>query len=103
MTEPLTWSRMKSKIAMPIPTPAAAIKSLLNATAITTAMTAKSGRLDFAVIAVVIAVALSRDLIAAAGVGIGMAILLFFREQVRGRKSVGREGEEVTNYEDCDT
>src|SRR5262249_35653412 len=44
----------------------------------------KSGRLDFAVIAVVIAVALSRDLIAAAGVGIGMAILLFIRDQVRG-------------------
>jgi sulfate permease, SulP family len=44
----------------------------------------KSGRLDFAVIAVVIAVALSVDLIAAAGVGIGMAILLFIRDQVRG-------------------
>jgi len=44
----------------------------------------KSGRLDFAVIAVVIGVALSRDLIAAAGVGIGMAILLFIRDQVRG-------------------
>ena len=44
----------------------------------------KSGRLDFADIAVVIAVALGRDLIAAAGVGIGMAILLFIRDQVRG-------------------
>jgi SulP family sulfate permease len=44
----------------------------------------KSGRLDFIVIAGVIAVALSVDLIVAAGAGIAMAILLFIRDQVKG-------------------
>jgi SulP family sulfate permease len=44
----------------------------------------RSGRLDFCVIAGVILVALTIDLIAASGVGIAMAILLFIRDQVRG-------------------
>jgi SulP family sulfate permease len=44
----------------------------------------KSGRLDFAVIAGVVTVALSMDLIVAAGLGIAMAILLFIRDQVKG-------------------
>ena len=44
----------------------------------------KSGRLDFMVIAGVIAIALSMDLIAAAGAGIAMAIFLFIRDQVKG-------------------
>ncbi len=39
---------------------------------------------DFGVVMAVIAVALNDDLIAAAGVGIGMAILLFVREQIGG-------------------
>jgi len=43
-----------------------------------------AGRLDFCVIAGVILVALTVDLIAASGVGIAMAILLFIRDQVRG-------------------
>jgi sulfate permease, SulP family len=43
-----------------------------------------AGRQDFAVIAGVILVAVTVDLIAAAGVGIGLAILLFIRDQVRG-------------------
>ncbi len=43
-----------------------------------------TGRLDFCVIAGVIMVALTVDLIAASGVGIAMAILLFIRDQVRG-------------------
>ena len=43
-----------------------------------------AGRLDFAVIAGVILVALTVDLIAASGVGVGLAILLFIRDQVRG-------------------
>jgi SulP family sulfate permease len=43
-----------------------------------------SGRLDFCVIAGVILVALTVDLIAASGVGIAMAILLFIRDQIRG-------------------
>jgi SulP family sulfate permease len=42
------------------------------------------GRLDFCVIAGVILVALTVDLIAASGVGIALAILLFIRDQVRG-------------------
>lgn len=42
-----------------------------------------AGRLDFAVIAAVIIVALAVDLIAASGVGIGIAILLFIREQIK--------------------
>jgi SulP family sulfate permease len=42
-----------------------------------------SGRLDFAVIAGVIVVALTVDLIAASGVGVALAILLFIREQVK--------------------
>ncbi|HJX35176.1 MAG TPA: SulP family inorganic anion transporter, partial [Desulfatiglandales bacterium] len=43
-----------------------------------------AGRLDFAVIAFVIIVAVTVDLIAASGVGIGLAILLFIRDQIRG-------------------
>jgi SulP family sulfate permease len=43
-----------------------------------------AGRLDFAVIVGVILVALTVDLIAASGVGVGLAILLFIRDQVRG-------------------
>ncbi len=43
-----------------------------------------TGRLDFAVIAVVILVSVTVDLIAASGVGIGLAILLFIRDQIRG-------------------
>ncbi len=43
-----------------------------------------AGRLDFAVIAGVIIVAVSVGLIAAAGVGIALSILLFIRDQVRG-------------------
>lgn len=42
------------------------------------------GRLDFAVIAGVILVAITVDLIAASGVGIALAILLFIRDQIRG-------------------
>ena len=42
------------------------------------------GRLDFAVIAGVIATAVTVDLIAASGVGVAFAILLFIRDQVRG-------------------
>src|SRR5262249_48605622 len=44
----------------------------------------KSGRLDFMVIAGVTVIALSMDLIAAAGAGIAMAIFLFIRDQVKG-------------------
>ena len=40
------------------------------------------GRVDFAVIASVVVVALSVDLIAASGVGIALAILLFIRDQI---------------------
>ncbi len=43
-----------------------------------------AGRLDFCVIAGVVLVALTVDLIAASGVGIALAILLFIRDQVRG-------------------
>jgi sulfate permease, SulP family len=43
-----------------------------------------AGRLDFAVIAGVILVAITVDLIAASGVGIALAILLFIRDQIRG-------------------
>jgi SulP family sulfate permease len=43
-----------------------------------------AGRLDFAVIAFVILVAVTVDLIAASGVGIAVAILLFIRDQIRG-------------------
>ena len=43
-----------------------------------------AGRLDFAVIAVVILVALTVDLIAASGVGVACAIMLFIRDQIRG-------------------
>lgn len=42
-----------------------------------------AGRLDFAVIAGVIVVALTVDLIAASGVGIALAILLFISEQIK--------------------
>jgi SulP family sulfate permease len=44
----------------------------------------RSTLLDFAVIASVVAVAVGVGLIAASGVGTGLAILLFLREQVRG-------------------
>lgn len=44
----------------------------------------KSTLLDFLVTAAVIGVALRFDLIAAAGVGLGLSILLFIREQIRG-------------------
>jgi SulP family sulfate permease len=44
----------------------------------------RSTVLDFGVIATVIVVAVGRDLIAAAGIGLGLAILLFIREQMRG-------------------
>jgi SulP family sulfate permease len=43
-----------------------------------------AGRLDFAVIVFVILVAVTVDLIAASGVGIALAIILFIRDQVRG-------------------
>jgi SulP family sulfate permease len=43
-----------------------------------------AGRLDFAVIAGVILVAVTIDLITASGVGIALAILLFIRDQIRG-------------------
>jgi SulP family sulfate permease len=43
-----------------------------------------AGRLDFAVSAGVILVAVGVDLIAASGVGVGLAILLFIRDQIRG-------------------
>ncbi len=43
-----------------------------------------SGRLDFCVIAGVVLVALTVDLIAASGVGVALAILLFIRDQVHG-------------------
>ena len=43
-----------------------------------------SGRLDFCVIAGVILVALTVDLIAASGVGVALAMLLFIRDQARG-------------------
>ncbi len=43
-----------------------------------------AGRFDFAVIAAVIVVAVTVDLIAASGVGVGLAILLFIRDQARG-------------------
>jgi len=42
------------------------------------------GRLDFVVIAGVIVVSLTIDLIAASGVGVAFAILLFIRDQIRG-------------------
>jgi SulP family sulfate permease len=44
---------------------------------------APAGRLDFAVIAVVVLTALTVDLIAASGVGVAAAILLFIRDQVK--------------------
>jgi len=43
-----------------------------------------AGRFDFAVIAAVILTAVAFDLIMAAGIGVGMAILLFIRDQIRG-------------------
>lgn len=43
-----------------------------------------AGRLDFTVIAGVILVSVTVDLIAAAGVGVALAILLFIRDQMRG-------------------
>ncbi len=43
-----------------------------------------AGRLDFCVIAGVVMVALTVDLIAASGVGVALAILLFIRDLVRG-------------------
>lgn len=43
-----------------------------------------AGRLDFAVIAGVVLVSVTIDLIAASGVGVALAILLFIRDQIRG-------------------
>ncbi len=43
-----------------------------------------AGRQDFAVIAAVVVTALTVDLIAASGVGIGLSILLFIRDQIKG-------------------
>lgn len=43
-----------------------------------------AGRLDFAVIAGVVIVSITVDLIAASGVGVALAILLFIRDQIRG-------------------
>jgi SulP family sulfate permease len=43
----------------------------------------KTGKFDFAVIAAVVIVALTIDLIAASGVGVAMAILLFIRDQIK--------------------
>lgn len=43
-----------------------------------------AGRLDFAVIAGVILVSITVDLIAASGVGVALAILLFIRDQIKG-------------------
>jgi len=43
-----------------------------------------AGRLDFAVVAGVVLVSLTVDLIVASGVGVGLAILLFIRDQIRG-------------------
>ncbi|MCX7044009.1 MAG: SulP family inorganic anion transporter [Candidatus Sumerlaeota bacterium] len=44
----------------------------------------RAGRLDFAVIATVVIVSLTIDLIAASGAGVALAILLFIRDQIRG-------------------
>ena len=44
----------------------------------------KSTVLDFAVIATVVIVAVSTNLMAASGAGVGLAMLLFIREQIRG-------------------
>ena len=44
----------------------------------------KSTMLDFAVIATVVIVAVSTNLMAASGAGVGLAMLLFIREQIRG-------------------
>lgn len=44
----------------------------------------KSTMLDFAVIATVVVVAVTTNLMAASGAGVGLAMLLFIREQIRG-------------------
>jgi len=44
----------------------------------------RSSLLDFAVIATVVVVAVTSNLMAASGAGVGLAMLLFIREQVRG-------------------
>lgn len=44
----------------------------------------REGRLDFAVIAGVVLVSITMDLIAASGVGVALAILLFTRDQIKG-------------------
>ncbi|TAL12596.1 MAG: cyclic nucleotide-binding domain-containing protein, partial [Nitrospirae bacterium] len=55
----------------------------------------KSTAFDFVVVAAVVVTAVVSNLIAAAGVGLGLAILLFLREQIRGsvvrRKSYGNQ------------
>ncbi|MBI2505738.1 MAG: SLC26A/SulP transporter family protein [Candidatus Latescibacteria bacterium] len=55
----------------------------------------QSTRLDFAVVAAVVVVAATAGLIAASGVGVGLAILLFIRDQMHGsiirRKRYGNE------------
>ncbi|HEX9614960.1 MAG TPA: SLC26A/SulP transporter family protein, partial [Bacteroidota bacterium] len=43
-----------------------------------------AGRLDFAVIGGVVLVSITVDLIAASGIGVALAILLFIRDQIRG-------------------
>jgi SulP family sulfate permease len=58
----------------------------------------KSTMLDFCVIATVVIVAVSSSLIAASGAGVGLAIVLFLREQVRGsviRRKVS--GEQISS------
>jgi SulP family sulfate permease len=60
-----------------------------------TLMRSRSTILDFLVIVAVVAVAETVSLIAASGVGVGLAILLFIREQARGsvvrRKTTGAQ------------
>jgi len=55
----------------------------------------KSTIFDFVVVTAVVVTAISYNLIAAAGVGLGLAILLFLREQIRGsvvrRKTYGNQ------------
>ncbi len=55
----------------------------------------KSTTFDFVVVAAVVVTAIVYNLIAAAGVGLGLAILLFLREQIRGtvvrRKAYGNQ------------
>jgi SulP family sulfate permease len=58
-------------------------------------LTSRSTRMDFGVIAVVVLVANTWSLIAASGLGVGLAILMFIREQIYSstvrRKSLGSQ------------